>query len=220
MATNQYVTGRRKYQRPQALLFSENPGVIDNGLRVPIGYEVGTNTVSVTNERLLDQFIILSDDNRQPIDVKIIRIENRERMVNGRMRSHHIADKRSFSISWQMLPSRSYSAKPNFNINTGKTTLDISGSPTMNDSIYTTDGGAGGAELKNWYDRHKGSFWVFVAYDNYKELGLAHPDNQLGTLQKYNEVIEMYITDFNYSIQKRGGSNYDLWNVSITLEEV
>jgi hypothetical protein len=220
MATNEYMSGRKKYQRPQALLFSENPGVIDNGSRVPIGYESGTNTTSISNQRLLDQFMILSDDNRQPIDVKILRIENRERMVNGRMRSHHIADKRSLSISWTMLPSRSFSSKPNFSISGGETALGVSGSPTLTDNIYTTDGGAGGVELKDWYDRHKGSFWVFIAYDNYKELGLSHPNNVLGTLQRYNEVVEMYITDFNYSVQKRGGTNYDLWNVSMTLEEV
>jgi hypothetical protein len=29
----------------------------------------------------------------------------------------------------------------------------------------------------------------------------------------------MYITSFNYSVEKRGGTNYDFWNISVTLEE-
>jgi len=219
MASDEYILGRKKYQRPQALLFSENPGTLDNEFRVPLGYEVGTNTSGLNDTGLFDQFLILSDDNRQPIDVNILRIENRERMINGRMRSHHIADKKSFSVSWNMLPSRAFSAYPNFNPQTGKSNLNTSGSPQLLDDIFTTDGGAGGVELKNWYDTHRGSFWVFVAYDNYRGLE-ALPNFQPENFQKYNEVLEMCITDFSFSIQKRGGSNYDLWDVSITLEEV
>jgi hypothetical protein len=220
MASSEYILGRKKYQRPQALLFSENPGTLDQGFRVPLGYEVGTNTNALTDTGLFDQFLILSDDNRQPINVDVIRIENRERMVNGRMRSHHIADKKVFSVSWNMLPSRSFSGHPNFNPQTGKAILNTSGSPVATDDTFITDGGAGGVELKDWYDRHKGSFWVFVAYDNYKELGLYTPNALSQSFQKYNEVLEMQITEFNFSIQKRGGSSYDLWDVSITLEEV
>jgi hypothetical protein len=39
-------------------------------------------------------------------------------------------------------------------------------------------------------------------------------------LAQYNQIIEMYITDFSYSVVKRGGTNYDFWNISVTLEEV
>lgn len=217
MSSNQYMAGRKKYRRPQALLFSENYGTNNAGFHIPIGYEIGANTESVTDETLLDQFIVLSDDNRDPIDVSINRIENRERMINGRMRSHHIADKRSFSISWKNLPSRSFANDPNFDITTGKSTLNISGDPSAADNFYTTDGGAGGVELLDWYNNHNGSFWVFLAYDNYKNfVGTNSVYNRLGI---YNEVIEMFITDFSYSIVKRRADSHDLWDVSITLEE-
>ena len=219
MATNQYMTGRRKYSRPQAILFSENPGISSSGMHVPVGYEIGADTGSVTDESLISQFLILSDDNRGAIDFKNIRIEKRERMINGRMRSHHIADKRSFSVSWQMLPSRSFDSKPEFT-SAGVTARSYAGQPAAADTSYTTDGGAGGVEIKDWYDSHMGSFWVFLAYDNYKSLGIDELSVGLNTLQKYNEVVEMYITDFSYSVQKRGGSNYDFWNISMTLEEV
>ena len=99
MATNAYMTGRRKYQRPQAMLWSENSGVLLNGLYVPSGYEIGANTGSETDTALFNEFLILSDDNRSPIDFKPNRIEIRERMINGRMRSYHVADKMQINLS-------------------------------------------------------------------------------------------------------------------------
>jgi len=39
-------------------------------------------------------------------------------------------------------------------------------------------------------------------------------------LNRYNQIIEVYFADFNYSVVKRGATNHDLWNISATLEEV
>lgn len=211
MATTAYMSGRRKYIRPQAILFSDNPGTISGGYHVPSGNEIGEYGVDGGD------FIILSDDNRQSLDFRPIRIERRERMINGRMRSYHIADKIELSVSWNMLPSRSFKIDPSFNSTTGKSPISVSGSPTTPDFQHTTDGGAGGVEILDWYENHKGSFWVFLAYDKYNEFD---GDTKYSQLQKYNQVIEMYITDFNYSVQKRGGGNHDFWNISIKLEEV
>ena len=219
MTTNAYMSGRKKYQRPQAILFSENPGVLGDNGQIPVGFEIGANSGDESNPDLLNQFIILTDDNRQPIDFKNIRIEKRERMVNGRMRSHHIADKRSFSVSWTMVPSRSFKSNPNFNTG-GVSSVTGSGKISTPDTSYTTDGGAGGVEIKDWYDNHVGSFWVFLAYDNYKAVGQDQPNPSASNLPKYNEVLEMFITDFSFSVQKRGGVNFDFWNISMTLEEV
>jgi hypothetical protein len=84
---------------------------------------------------------------------------------------------------------------------------------------FTVDGGAGGVEILDWYNNHKGPFWVYLAYDKY--INFSKDDqNRYIKLGQYNQIIEMYISDFNYSVQKRGGSNYDFWNISITLEEV
>jgi hypothetical protein len=139
-------------------------------------------------------------------------------MVNGRMRSYHIADKATLSVSWNMLPSRSFSTDPEFNPITGRSANTSSGKPNSEDTSYTTDGGAGGAEILDWYNEHKGSFWVFLAYDNHKNFGDA--ESAYAKLGVYNDVVEMFITDFSYSVVKRGGNNHDLWNISITLEEV
>jgi hypothetical protein len=134
-------------------------------------------------------------------------------MVNGRMRSYHIADKLTISTAWDMLPSRSYYLRPNFNPETGKSEYY-----NNRDLEFTTDGGAGGVDILSWYEDHKGPFWVYLAYDKYSVFG--DDDSAYSHLPQYNQLIEMYIADFSYSVVKRGGSNYDFWNISVTLEEV
>ena len=232
MATAAYMSGRKKYQRPQAMLWSNNPGTLEDGVYVPQGLEIGGDESGLMPR----EFLILSDDNRSPIDFKINRIENRKRMINGRMRSYHVADKLSISLSWDMLPSRSFALYPEFDENgrasglltsidhdgnslTETKPLKPYGSPLYRDQQYTTDGGAGGVELLDWYENHTGPFWVYLAYDKYSSFDGSN-NSRLAHLSQYNEVIEMYFADFSYSVVKRGGSNYDFWNIQVTLEEV
>lgn len=199
MATSQYLAGRQKYQRPQAILFADNPGTIVDGVYVPDGYESGSSESE-------SSFIILSDHNRGPIDFKTTRIEERMRLVTGKMRSYYIADKLSLNLSWSLLPSRSHQLSPNYDSVGATSALE-----------YTADGGAGGVDLLDWYENHKGSFWVYLAYD--KLNNFSSDTNPYAHLNQYNQVIEMFISNFDYSVQKRGGSNYDMWNVNISLEE-
>ncbi len=217
MATNTYMSGRKKYSRPQAMLFADNPGTKVDGFYIPDGYEIGAYTGSEANT---GDFLILSDDNRSEIDFGTTRIEKRERMINGRMRSYHIADKLQISVSWDMLPSRAYDTISHF---------DINGNADMQATVsrpkpleFTSDGGAGGVELLNWYENHKGSFWVYLAYDkytNFQDTDLSEADNRFNNINKYNEIVEVFFSDFNYSVVKRSGLNFDFWNVSLTLEE-
>jgi hypothetical protein len=215
MATSTYLAGRKTYKRPQAMLWSDLPPITSGGFLVPDGYEVNAATAG-------DDFIILSDHNRKDISFKPQRIEKRERMINGRMRSYHIADKMTISTSWDMLPSRAFSTDPQFNTTTGvvgASGVVVPGRQVLNNSElqFTVDGGAGGNELLDWYQNHTGSFYVFLAYDkksNFAESG------QYDHLAEYNEVIEMFISSFDYTVVKRGGSNFDFWNISVTLEEV
>jgi len=211
MATAAYLTGRRRYERPQALLWSENPGTLSNGVYLPTGFEVQGNFAASTDPDLVNQFLILSDHNRGELNFTPTRIEQRQRTINGRMRSYHIADKLTMSVSWNNLPSRSYSQDAGF--------LATGLSPDKNTTgEFTADGGAGGVELLDWYENHTGPFWMFLAYDKYSNFGKADAD--YGHLAQYNQIIQVYIADFNYSVVKRGGSNHDLWNISVTLEEV
>lgn len=201
-ATSTYISGRKKYARPQAMLWSNNSGTISNGIRIPNGIEK-------------EDFIICSDHNRQEIQISQQRIENRQRMVNGTMRSYHVADKVNVSVSWQMLPSRSYSRNVNF-LSTGKADM------LTTDTEYTADGGAGGVELLDWYENHYGPFYVYFAYDKYNNatIGGTIQDGSFDYLSIYNDVRLMYFSSFEHSVQKRGGTNHDLWNISVALEQV
>ena len=202
-----YIQGRKKYNRPSGMLWSENSGTLLNGLYIPQGYEVGAASVEGAGPELLNQFLLITDDNRLPLSFSEERIERRERMINGRMRSYHIADKITLTTAWNLIPSRSHDDIPTFNTATGI---------SLNKS-YTTDGGAGGADMLEWYNSHKGSFWVFLAYDNKGAFKTtAEPYDHLA---QYNQVVEMFISDFSYSVEKRG-TKFDFWNVSISLEEV
>jgi hypothetical protein len=229
MTSNAYMSGRKKYLRPQGMIWSENPGTIENGVYRPVGYEIGAEVPVNADLSLIDQFIILSDDNRAAFEFSPKRIEIRERMINGRMRSYHVADKLEISTSWDMLPSRGFAAPAGFDPLSGKPSLVASGLLDANedgeiDSMastrlqYTSDGGAGGVELLDWYEQHRGPFWVFLSYDKYSNFGKNKESFE--NLNKYSQAVEMYISSFNYSVVKRGGTNYDFWNVSVTLEEV
>jgi hypothetical protein len=155
-------------------------------------------------------------------------------MVNGTMRSYHVADKTSISVDWDMLPSRSFQKYPSFNQTTGGPVLvtgvpldDVGneiqintpyGSKYYPDQKYTVDGGAGGMELLDWYENHTGPFWVMLSYDKFDPSSTTESDRL--KLGQYTQVLQMYIDSFDYSITKRGGNNFDMWDVSVTLEEV
>ena len=220
----EYLAGRKKYSRPQGMLWADNAGTLSTNEATGKSYYVPTgNEINAASGS--GDFLILSDDNRSPIEFSQQRIENRRRTVNGRMRSYHIADKLQISISWDMLPSRSFSNDPNLNNNTG--VASSSGYAGIKKSVpdtagnylyqYTTDGGAGGAEILDWYENNKGSFWVYLSYDKYPNF--ESRVDKYAHLAEYSQVVEMYIADFNYSVQKRGATNFDFWNISVTLEE-
>lgn len=203
-ATPAYISGRKRYSRPQAMLWSDNAGTVIDGVRLPVGSEK-------------DDFIVLTDHNRGEMSISQQRIESRQRMVNGTMRSYHIADKISLSCSWDRIPSRSYSRSVNFGPN---------GNPYLNvgDTEYTVDGGAGGVEMLGWYENHSGPFYVYLGYDKYNndsfKVAGDIKDESFNYLGIYNDVRLMYFASFEYAVQKRGGTNFDFWSINVTLEEV
>jgi hypothetical protein len=209
MASQAYKAGRQKYARPQAMLWSNNAPQILSNEYVPMGFEVGSTTP--TNASLSNDFIILSDHNRQPLDFKNNRIETRKRMVNGQMRAYHVADKLQINTSWDLLPSRGFATNPNFDYTTGNTAL------TQSDQ-FTVDGGAGGVEMLEWYENHTGSFWVYLSYDKYTEFA-PEDEFRYRRLGQYAYAVKMFISSFDYSVSKRGNAGHDLWNIQISLEE-
>jgi hypothetical protein len=246
--TKAYMDGRKKWARPQAMVWCDEMPTLDiDGNFIPVGYELGSDPQNLSAEDLEQSFIILSDHNRSQIAIANQRIEQRQRMANGTMRSFFIADKLTVDVSWSMLPSRSFKDYPNFNnedTNLSSSVIDTSGSPQLfaqpdsggpvvpavpsgsklyPQEQYTADGGAGGGELLSWYENHTGPFWVLLSYDKYANFGKDENGSDNAARQKlgkYSQAIQMYISNFNYSIVKRGGNNFDMWDVSVALEEV
>jgi hypothetical protein len=230
LADRDYMDGRQQYKsgRPQALIWADKEPTVQDNKLTPVGYEIGTDTTNVSASDLVNnRFLILSDHNRSELGMTIERIEQKRRMVNGTMRSYHVADKTSISVDWDMLPSRSFKNYPSFD-NLGRPSLETltergepvvpSGSLYATDQKYTVDGGAGGVELLDWYETHKGPFWVMLSYDKYNTFQGSGSERL--KLAQYSQRLQMYISSFNYSIVKRGGNNFDMWNISVQLEEV
>lgn len=192
------MQGRMSYlkggTRPQAMLWSQNPGVLDNGYYVPQGTEG-------------NDFIIVSDHNRSEISFSNERIETRQRMINGGMRSYWIADKLKISSSWERLPSRPFD---------GNVTFDANGNiVTANYISYTVDGAAGGMDMLSWYETHPGSFYLFLSYDKYRTNGYENYNR----LQTYSQVLKVYFSSFEYNVEKRSGGGFDFWTVNVSMEE-
>lgn len=202
---------RFKYSRPQMITLANNQGryfvndtELDNVARLwlPEGTEY-------------QDYLILSDHNRDSVPFKIERLGSNRRMINGHMRTYYTDDKVGIDLNWEDLPSRAYSMLGGY--------YDWIGNKDECRQ-FTVDGGAGGLQMFDWYSSHKGSMYVFMSYDNIP-TSAVHGDV---ALSGYGRVYEMIITDFNYDINKRGGiftygsDKYaiDLWNVSMSLEEV
>lgn len=139
-------------------------------------------------------FIYLTDDARSPLNVSIERIEYKKRMINGRMRTYHVADKKSFAVSWKDLPSaREAISEP------------LRGG--------TTTGWASSQEMLTWYKNHTDSFYLTLVYDTPSPAAAAAPLKY--TLEYYNVFFE----EFSYTVNKRGPT-HDLWDISMSLVEV
>lgn len=171
----------RSYSRPSLIIFSTAEpieGTGDNAGK----WDFGSGTV-----------LYLTDDNRESLQVTPIRIESKRRMIDGTMRSVHIADKNEFSTSWSSLPSR-------------KTRIN---SPVDGlDNSITSDAFGAGQDIKDWYEANFSDFWVLLVYD------ASVTNSPESSAEKYN----VFFNDFSFNIVKRGQFN-DLWDVSISLVE-
>ena len=77
----------------------------------------------------------VTDHNRSSLSVSYERIENKQRMADGTLRRYTVAKKRSFQLSWEMLPSRT--------------------APGGNNTV---DGGLNGEQIEEFHDAHDNAF--------------------------------------------------------------
>ena len=203
---------RWEYTRPNFLTLSNNQGRYFDGGTYRSWLPEGTEG---------SDFIFVSDHNRSSAPLTVDRIGANKRMINANMRTYHIADKVNLPLSWTDLPSRAYSSLDGYPAWKDDQTLD---KDQRSICKFTADGAAGGVEMLDWHQRHPGSFWVFLNYDSNANSG--QPDAL--TTKSYSKVFEMIVTDFSYDITRRSHGHYvgntmyavDLWDVSMTLEQV
>jgi hypothetical protein len=137
-------------------------------------------------------YIYLTDDSRSELQVSVERIEYKKRMINGRMRSYHVADKKTFSVSWKDLPSQKDELSE----------VRFSG---------INSGWASGQQMLTWHADHPDSFYLNLVYDT--------PEADVNIPIKYRlETYNVFFDDFSYIVTKRG-PHHDLWDVSMTLVE-
>lgn len=133
----------------------------------------------------------ITDHNRQPLDISFERIGTQNRMVDGTLRRYSVAKKRTFQLSWTMIP-----AKRNATYG-GKT------------GITTVDGGWAGEDIESFYNNNDGAFKIKLRKGSDEAKAITD-----GTI----EVATVMISEFSKSVEKRGV--VDLWSLDITLEEV
>ncbi len=133
----------------------------------------------------------VTDHNRQPLEISFERFGNSHRTVDATLRRYSVAKKRTFSLSWTMLPSKRNS------VYGGKT------------AITTVDGGWAGGDIEAFYNANDGAFKMKLRKGTDEAKAITD-----GTI----EVVTVMITEFSKAVEKRGV--VDLWSLDITLEEV
>ena len=174
----------KKWTRPALMIFSNDEPIT---VTASIGkYDLGATAGT--------DYLYLTDDNRSDLNIVTDRIETRKRMINGTMRSYHVADKKTFSVNWKELPS---------------SRIGISETNKTSDSKW-----AAGKQMADWYEAHPSSFWMLLVYDGNDAINASLTPLKY-SVEKYN----VFFDSFNFTVVTRG-TQYDHWNVSMSLEEV
>lgn len=139
----------------------------------------------------------ITDHGRAPLSESYERIERKSRMADGTLRRYTVSKKRNWSTSWSNLPSTNESL-----------------------GMKTVDGGWSGKEMENYYHEQDGAFLMVLR--NGSAITKAMPVITSNTVFPYQDddfyIARVMLSDFTKDVVKRGAS--DLWEVSVTLEEV
>lgn len=153
------------------------------------------------------------DHGRQTLNVAYDRTETRQRMANGYMRRYTVAKKRTWTVSWNNMPSATTGTGAQFLYGYGI----VAG---------------GGLWIQNWHDTHDDSFLMRIRAG--KDItGTVDTGNNPVPTQPIDTIdpvaaalwtaggqkgIKVMVTDFSKEIVRRG-KDFDLWNLDIQLEE-
>jgi hypothetical protein len=140
----------------------------------------------------------ITDHGRSPLSMSNERLGMDKRMVDGTLRRQFVAVKRTWTTSWDNLPSTNTVAK----------------------GYKTVDGGWSGEEMEEFYYTTPGRFRLLLRRGS--AIGKTPPPEALALGVKYEDNdfygIDVMLTDFSKEVLRRG--SVDFWNVSVSMEEV
>lgn len=139
----------------------------------------------------------VSDHGRSPLSMTSERIGNDVRTANGTLRRHHVAKKRSWSVSWEMIPS----------------TNAVGG-------LNTVDDGMSGEEIEEFYNDNDGSFRLILRRGSAVDTAAPTPaESALPYEDADFYICNVMFKSFSKETVKRGPVT-DYWSIDVTLEEV
>lgn len=138
-------------------------------------------------------WILVTDHGRSELNIEVEPVESRQRMVNGTMRKFSVAKKRTFSWSWENIPDKSTS--------------------------FLANGTTYGNWLEEFYNSTDGEFLMRLRSGSDENLGtvLSRP----GTVDSADNtrIFTVMFLDYSKQVTKRGRA-FDLWNITMSVEEV
>ena len=141
----------------------------------------------------------VTDHSRSELNVSYTRLGTDQRTSNGTLRRQDVGLKRTFTVSWENLPSK-----------------------TSAGAVQTVDGGWNGDQIETFVQSStgRGAFRMIIRAGSASGKTAPNPaDSALPYDDGDFEITRVMITDFSKDVVKRGTLT-DLWNVSVTLEEV
>lgn len=140
----------------------------------------------------------ITDHGRSSLDMSTERIGTDKRMADGTLRRQHVAVKRTWTVSWENLPS----------------TNEIIG------GYKTADGGWSGEEMESFYQTTPGVFRMVLRRGSAAGLSVPAGATTLGPTYEDDNFygVNVMFTEFSKQVNKRG--MVDFWTINVTLEEV
>lgn len=124
--------------------------------------ELTTKIFNADTESYVNEVIVPSEHSRAPLAIDTERVENSKRMANARLRKYVVADKRTWSTSWEGLPY---------------------------ESSKTVDGMAGVDVMQEFYDTTPGSFILTVVRGGAKQAAVG---GDMSLLKHYQVMFQEF----------------------------
>jgi hypothetical protein len=151
-----------------------------------------------TNTIMLWAGTKVTDHGRSPLQQETNRIGADKRMHDGTLRRQNINLKRTWTVSWENLPS----------------TNSVTG------GYKTADGGMAGEDIEDFYRSTPGKFRLVLKRGSASGLSVPSGASSAGVSFEDDNFYgaDVMFTEFSKEVTKRGA--VDFWNVSVTMEEV